>query len=179
MDSYQALQSNRCLICSCPGSPLCHVHERLYVIDMEHCWVRKKLRLRRDVRKRTDKFHRTENKLLEILKLIFGSENVVSSVHPLWAFSNKKVLLEYDIGVITKRLLVEYNGIQHYEYPNFFHHTKQDFKEQVERDVLKKDLAKSNGWELLVVPYTEDVTYGTIFRTLQREGIKCPKKIEY
>ena len=164
------MQLNRCLICSCPGRSLCHRHEKLYVIDVENGWVRKKLRLQKDVKRRANKFHKTEGKLLEILKLIFGSENVVSSLHPLWALSSKKVLLEYDIGVVNKKLLVEYNGLQHYEYPNYFHKTRQDFNEQVERDELKKKLARINGWNLLVIQYNEDVTYGSIFKKLQREG---------
>lgn len=172
MDSYLALQSNRCLICSCPGRSLCPRCAKLYIFDVENGWVRKKLRLQRGSGDKL-KYHKTERKLLEILKQIFGRDNVISSVHPLWAFSMKKVLLEYDIGVKSKNLLVEYNGIQHYEYPNFFHKTRQDFTAQVERDERKKELAKANGWNLLVVPYTEDVTYGNIFRTLQREGITC------
>ena len=85
------------------------------------------------------------------------------------------MLLEYDIGIASKRLLVEYNGIQHYEYPNFFHKTRKDFKDQVGRDDLKKQLAYDNGWKLLVVKYNEDVTYGNIFHKLQREGLTCQK----
>jgi hypothetical protein len=95
---------------------------------------------------------------------------VVSSVHPLWALSTKKVLLEYDIGVISKKLLVEYSGIQHYEYPNFFHKYRHDFEAQVQRDHLKEELASTNGWKLLVVPYTDKVTYGDIYRKLSKEG---------
>lgn len=139
---------------------------------MENGWIRKKQRLQRSVRKQEDKrkYHNTESKLLEILKLIFGRDNVIASVHPLWAFSSKKVLLEYDIGVISEKLLVEYNGIQHYEYPNFFHHSRQDFEAQVSRDVLKEKLANDNGWNFLAIKYNEDVTYGTIFKKIQREG---------
>lgn len=124
------------------------------------------------MRKQDDKrkYHKTENKLLEILKLIFGRDNVIASVHPLWAFSNKKVLLEFDIGVVSKKLLVEYNGIQHYEYPNFFHKTRQDFKDQVDRDELKAKQASDNGWKLLVIKYSEGVTYSDIYKRLQREG---------
>ena len=168
----QVLQSKRCILCSSPGRTLCHRHEKLYVLDMENGWVRKKQRLQRDVRKHENKrkYHKTEGKLLEILKQIFGRVNVIASVHPLWAFSTKKVLLEYDIGVPSIRLLVEYDGIQHYEYPNFFHKTRKEFNAQVERDKLKRELAFSNGWNLLVVKYNEDVTYGNIFKKLQQRG---------
>lgn len=170
MVQYQALQLNRCLICACPGRSLCSRCEKTYIFDIENGWVRKKQRLQKGERKRTNRYHKTENKLLEILKLIFGKDNVIASVHPLWAFSTKKVLLEFDIGVTSKKLLVEYNGIQHYEYPNFFHKTRYDFEAQVQRDHLKAELAVANGWKLLVVPYTDNVTYGDIYRKLQREG---------
>ena len=173
MEHYQPLHSNRCLICSRPGRSLCSVHEQLYVLDAENGWVRKKLRLQRETRRRENKvrYHNTEKKLYQILRLIFDQSEVVSSVHPLWAFSKKGVLLEYDIGIADKRLLIEYNGIQHYEYPNFFHKTRASFNEQVERDELKKDLAKINGWKLLIIKYNEEVTYGNIYRKLQREEL--------
>lgn len=168
MDSYQALQRNRCLICACPGCSLCNRCEKTYIFDIENGWVRKKLRLQRGARKL--KYHKTETKLLEILKLIFGKDNVIASVHPLWALSSKNVLLEFDIGVISKKLLVEYNGIQHYEYPNFFHKSKYDFEDQVVRDHLKEELAIANGWNFLAIKYTEDVTYGNIFQKLKQRG---------
>ena len=164
------LSRNRCLICACPGHILCPEHQKLYVLDEDNGWVRKKLRLERSVRKRTNKFHNTENKLLEILKLIFGRENVISSVHPFWALSDKNVLLEFDIGIVSKKLLVEFDGLQHYEFPNFFHKTRKDFEKQKERDVRKTELAKTNGWHLLRIKYNEDVSYGSIFKRLQREG---------
>jgi len=154
------------------------VHERLYVLDIENGWVRKKQRLQRNVRKQENKrkYHNTETKLLEILKLIFGKDNVIASVHPLWAFSNKNVLLEFDIGIVSEKLLVEYNGIQHYIYPNFFHHTREAFNEQVSRDELKTKLAIENGWKVLAIKYTENVTYGDIFKRLQREGYNVGRK---
>lgn len=144
---------------------------------MENGWVRKKIRLQRGVRKRLQKYHNTETKLLEILKITFGRENVIASVHPLWAFSSKGVLLEYDVGVPKEKLLVEYNGIQHYEYPNFFHKTRQEFEEQKERDKLKIRLAQDNGWHLLVIKCDEEVTYGSILGRLSKFMGKSPKEL--
>ena len=163
---------NRCLICSFPNYILCPEHQKMYVIDNENGWVRKKKRLQRSVRLNI-KYHKTETKLYEILKLIFGSENVINSVHPLWALSNKGVLLEYDIGVVNKKLLVEYDGLQHHQYPNFFHKRRKDFEAQVERDRLKEKLAKENGWTLLRIKYNEKVDYATVYNKLKAtsEGV--------
>lgn len=97
---------------------------------------------------------------------------MIASVHPLWALSNKDVLLEYDIGIISKNVLVEYDGVQHFEYPNFFHKSRKDFEEQVARDRLKDQLAKDNSWNLIRIKYTEDVSYGNIFRKLKQRGVQ-------
>lgn len=164
------------MICACPGRSLCARHEKVYVLDVENGWVSKKSGLKRGVRR----YHKTETKLLEILKEIFGQENVISSVHPLWALSDKGVLLEYDVCVMSKHLLVEYDGLQHFEFSNFFHKTRSEFESQKTRDRLKDRLAKQNGWKLLRIKYNEDVTYGNIFKKLSTMRLTCPKeKTEY
>lgn len=62
--------------------------------------------------------------------------------------------LELDCYNESLKLAVEYNGEQHYKWPNFTNQTKQEFLKQVERDDLKKKLCKENGVYLIVVPYT-------------------------
>lgn len=51
------------------------------------------------------------------------------------------------------RLGFEYNGEQHYVYPNPFHKTKQDFDKQIDRDIWKRNVCKSYGVVLVEVPY--------------------------
>jgi hypothetical protein len=51
---------------------------------------------------------------------------------------------------------VEYNGIQHYQYPNPFSLTEEDFDKQVERDRLKRELADLNNTPIFTVPCTVD-----------------------
>ncbi len=62
--------------------------------------------------------------------------------------------LELDCYNEGLKLALEYNGAQHYEYPNTFHKTKKEFSYQVRRDNYKKDLCKQNGILLLIVPHT-------------------------
>jgi hypothetical protein len=124
------------------------------------------------VRQREDKKkYWNENKLYKILELIFGRPNVIAGVHPLWAVSNKGALLEYDFGVLDKNLLIEYNGKQHYEYPNTFHKTKEQFLLQKGRDRIKESLAGSQGWKFLIFKYNEAITYETVYERLKRENI--------
>jgi len=88
---------------------------------------------------------------------MFKKKNVYRNVHPLWAFSMKHVLMEYDIAIPTENLLIEYDGIQHFKYPNFFHKTKEAFNEQVKRDKLKTKLAKDSGSELIRFNYLDHI----------------------
>jgi len=146
---------------------LCQEHNKEYILDTDNQWLRRKKRLQSGVRKRVDmKTFNTEKKLLTILNLVYGKNNIETSVHPLWAFSPKNVLMEYDICVKSHHILFEYNGLQHYEYPNFFHKNKDEFKNQVIRDKLKKKLAIDNGWNFEVFKYDEKVTYGSVYSRL-------------
>jgi len=92
------------------------------------------------------------------------------SYRPLWAVSDKGVLLEYDIYVPSKNLLIEYNGRQHYEYVRFFHKSKKRFKAQQDRDALKSCLAQEHGLELLIFRYDEPILKDYVFSRLRLEG---------
>jgi hypothetical protein len=48
---------------------------------------------------------------------------------------------------------VEYNGIQHYKYPNYFHNSYTKFMAQVQRDQTKKEICEREGVYLISVPY--------------------------
>jgi hypothetical protein len=61
--------------------------------------------------------------------------------------------LELDCYNEGKKIAAEYNGIQHYVYPNRFHKTEEEFRAQVARDVLKHDLCDAAGVYLITVPY--------------------------
>ena len=61
--------------------------------------------------------------------------------------------LELDCYNSELKLACEYNGRQHYEYDTYFHKTKEQFYAQKYRDILKKDMCKKNGIQLISVPY--------------------------
>lgn len=92
-----------------------------------------------------------------MLERIYGKSKVQSSVHPEWALSNKGVLLEYDFAIPSRKLLIEYNGVQHYSFPNFYHKSRRDFLEQKERDSMKYIYAKQNSYSLLSIPYYYEI----------------------
>ena len=64
--------------------------------------------------------------------------------------------LELDCFDPETNIAIEYNGIQHYEYPNIFHQSEKIFQDQVYRDTIKNELCQKNGITLITVPYTVD-----------------------
>jgi len=66
-----------------------------------------------------------------------------------------KSLLSYDFYLPDYNLLIEYNGIQHYEFTPFLHETEFDFHRQKHHDWLKRKYAKDHEIQLLIIPYWE------------------------
>lgn len=62
--------------------------------------------------------------------------------------------LELDCYNEELKLAVEYNGEQHYVWPNFFRTTQQQFVEQLRRDQFKVEMCDQLGIYLITVPYT-------------------------
>lgn len=54
----------------------------------------------------------------------------------------------------TLQLAFEYNGEQHYKFPNFWHKSYDQFIRQVQNDRYKKTLCLHLGITLLIIPYT-------------------------
>jgi hypothetical protein len=61
--------------------------------------------------------------------------------------------LELDCYNERLGLAVEYNGEQHYKFPNVFHRSYEDFIKQVRRDRFKLDMCDANNIYLITVPY--------------------------
>lgn len=92
----------------------------------------------------------------------FRSEETVRSIFEgefKTSFQKQRLVwlngLELDGYNEDLRLAFEYNGIQHYQYNNFFH--KKDttnFEKQQERDKQKLELCKQQNVDLIIIPYT-------------------------
>ena len=48
----------------------------------------------------------------------------------------------------------EYQGYQHYKYPNKYHKTREEFFDQLDRDQFKVEACAKAGMHLTVIPYT-------------------------
>lgn len=155
--TYTTFMRNRCFICNLPcAGDLCHVHRKEYLWDSAIKGFRHKKRLAGS-RYVAGEFHKNEIKLTKILENHYGSDQVVTSFHPLWAITKKDVLYEFDIFVKSIDTLIEYNGIQHYQYTPFFHKNKKAFKEQQSRDKRKRRLAKKYRYKVITFKYDEPI----------------------
>lgn len=79
-----------------------------------------------------------------------------NSIRPNWLKNPETGYnMELDCYNDDLKIAVEYNGIQHYKWPNHIHsQTEQEFINQVRRDEAKLELCDKNGVYLIVVPYT-------------------------
>jgi len=87
------------------------------------------------------------------LKRIFGKDFYTTRPNFLKNPSTGKNL-ELDCYNHELSFAIEYNGRQHYEFPNGFHSTEAQFIKQVERDRFKRNACDNNGIYLLSIPWT-------------------------
>jgi hypothetical protein len=66
--------------------------------------------------------------------------------------------LEIDCYIPSLKLGFEYDGEQHYVFPNAYHKTEKEFKEQQKRDKLKRRIAKDKGIRIITVKYDEGIS---------------------
>ena len=77
-----------------------------------------------------------------------------------------KTYLSYDFYLPDYKILIEYQGIQHYQSEDYFGGKKQ-FELQNKHDNLKREYAKNNNYKLLELKYTLD-TQELVDRYLSR-----------
>ena len=69
--------------------------------------------------------------------------------------------LSYDFYIPSANLLIEFNGEQHY-YPIDYYGGEEAFKLQKKHDKMKKQYAKNNNIDLLIISYLEFKNINTI-----------------
>ena len=77
--------------------------------------------------------------------------------------------LSYDFYIPDQAILIEYQGIQHYQPVDHFGGDDK-FKLQQQHDKMKADYAKANNYNLIAVPYTED-TFSKTKKYLLQHGL--------
>lgn len=114
----------------------------------------------------------------ELCKL-FGENQIRRHIHPLWLDG-----LELDFYIHSKRLAIEVQGNQHFEFVPFFHGDESGFERQQERDAKKASLCRENNIKLIYIaselemveyfrnelwPYIDGPTFSQIKSRLRKE----------
>ena len=63
--------------------------------------------------------------------------------------------LSYDFYLPNQKIVIEFNGEQHYEVNKFFHDGIKSLEKQQYHDLLKENYAKDNNLRMISIPYTD------------------------
>jgi hypothetical protein len=103
------------------------------------------------------------NKLLKVLGIKYEYQKTFDDLRD-------DKLLSYDFFIPDQNILIEYQGIQHYQPVDHFGGDTK-FEIQQKHDKMKAEYAKDNGYNLIAVPYTED-NLSKIKKYLINRGLK-------
>lgn len=93
-----------------------------------------------------------EQECKRVMEEIYGVE--FKSVRPTWLRNPETGCnLELDCYNEDLRLAVEYNGEQHYNWPNYTNQSFEQFIKQARRDIFKREMCDRRGVYLISVPY--------------------------
>lgn len=118
-----------------------------------------------------------EEKWRDVFEQITG--HAYPTVRPFWLVNPETGrCLELDGYCAELGSAFEYNGRQHYEFPNSFHKTRDEFEQQVARDTHKMRICRDMGVDLVVIPYdlTIEEAYEDIRKHLQKVMAQRRKK---
>ena len=102
------------------------------------------------------------NKILKVLGIKYEPQKTFEDL-------KDTAYLSYDFYIPSQSILIEYQGIQHYEPVDYFG-GEDRFVIQQKHDKMKSEYAKAKGYKLIAVPYTED-TFIKIKRYLLKNGL--------
>ena len=87
---------------------------------------------------------------------ILKSNGIDFSTEKTFEDCRYKYKLRFDFFIEESRTLIEYNGIQHYEAIEYFGGL-DSYKEVIIRDSIKAKWCLDNGYNLVVIKYTDDI----------------------
>lgn len=96
---------------------------------------------------------KNESRCREVVEKLFGKP--FESVRPDFLKNTETYKnLELDMFNPDLMLAIEYNGEQHYKYPNGFHKSEEEFIQAIRRDEYKKEICDTLNIYLLIIPFT-------------------------
>lgn len=103
---------------------------------------------------------KSEQLVYELTEKLYKRQNVLYQYRPFFLRSDKGQM-SYDVFICGLNVAIEYQGKQHFEPVEIFG-GEEHFKEQVNRDKLKKELSDLNGVSLIYINYWEDISTNLI-----------------
>lgn len=104
-----------------------------------------------------------------IISKILDTLNISYEPQKTFEDLKDKSYLSYDFYIPDQNILIEYQGIQHYQSVDVFG-GKSQFKIQQKHDKMKADYAKDHNYNLISIPYTND-TLSKIKKYLIKHGL--------
>ena len=92
--------------------------------------------------------------LCNMLKEI-GYEKPRSNKYTKEEVSINKAKLRYDFYIPSKNTIIEFNGIQHYEYTKYFHKSVERYEYQKFKDKIKQKYAESLNIKYVIIKYSD------------------------
>lgn len=87
---------------------------------------------------------------LALLKSLYPLDQILEEV----SVPGEQMFL--DLYLPGRKLVIEVNGQQHYEYNSHFYADKSEWRQAVLRDKRKQEWCEINGLDLVVLGYNED-----------------------
>jgi hypothetical protein len=109
--------------------------------------------------------------LARMIRQLLDNPKIILEAGWDWLKSDKDHHMYVDIYVENYGLCVEYQGRQHYFYPNRFHKSFEEYKEQLRRDRLKKELIVNRNMRYISWRYDEPLTFEHVAKRLEDAGI--------
>ena len=120
--------------------------------DVDNHRHSQKINNKRDMvllKKKVTTSSQAENNLAALIEKKFRVK-LERNIRPPWLrVPQKTTTLELDMFLPEKNLAIEYDGPQHYEFPNPFHSTRGEFEHQQNLDRLKEELCFKKGVTLV------------------------------
>lgn len=126
--------------------------------------------------------HLTSGEIQSCGCLISGGENRISEILTNYgvSFEKQKIFtncknkryLRFDFYIPDKKIVIEYNGVQHYEPVDMFGGL-EGFLYINNNDYIKRNYCRNNGIKLYTIDYKENIEESLV-RILSNEEIVCP-----
>lgn len=149
-----------CQICGRESnkSLLCPMHQKTHIIIENGIILRKSIK----------SLSKPEKLILTLLK----KENIKAIPEVYFPWCRESVYrprLPFDIYIPKKRIIIEYDGQQHFKYVKFFHKTRRGYLKARYRDRLKEILAAKHDLKVIRLNYKQTITKELILEFLVRE----------